>query len=513
MYKGKFEQNQTSAAPKAAKIPAPQEQTATPAVSQAEAPRRRNSQTETPRRAPQRRAPAQRKRKKRTTKGTYIFYGIYLALILVFFIVIAIAMGALKNWLVNFEAAQPKVKSQQVFEQLFSDPDWAEIYALANPDDSSSDSKTAYAVYMEELVGDDELTFIETSAGLSGDKKYIVCHGEEAVAVFTLTADNKDAEVPDWKLGTVEVFFSRNLSCSIITLPGHTVTVNGMALDDSYIIRTVSTKAEDYLPDGTHGYHLQEMQITGLIAKPEVVVTDAQGQAVEMTYDDKTCTYTQVLPEAPTITDEEYDVILAAAKAYSEYMIAGSYGLTKYFDTSSEIYKTITGGMVIRQSYSSYKFETETISDYYRYSDNLFSAKITLVTKVTRKDGSVKEFEVDSTFIFDKSSGKWIVHDMVNLDIQEQITMVRLTYKDSDNNVLSSEFVDANSNRLTTPAVTAPEGKVFTGWFAETVDESGNTTLTLTFQPDENGSVSLGGDQALEPMVLVARFENVEESA
>ena len=133
--------------------------------------------------------------------------------------------------------------------------------------------------------------------------------------------------------------------------------------------------------------------------------------------------------------------------------------------------------------------------------------------KVTRKDGSVKEFEVDSTLIFDKSSGKWIVHDMVNLDIQEEVTMVRLTYKDADNNVLSSEFVDAHTTRLTPPAVTAPEGQEFIGWFMETVDESGNTTLTLKFPPAENGSVNLSGEQALEPMVLVPRFENAEGNA
>ena len=499
MYKGKYEQNQTPAARSAAKLSAPQEQSA--------------AQTEACPRSPQRRAPAQRRRKKRTTKGTYIFYGVYLSLILVFFIVIGIAMVALKNWLINFEAAQPKVKSQQVFEQLFSAPDWAEIYALANPDDSASESKNDYAAYMEELVGDDELTFIETSAGLSGDKKYIVCHGNQTVATFTLTAQDKDAEVPDWQLGTVEVYFSRSLSYKIITLPGHTVTVNGKTLDDSCIIRTVSTKAEDYLPEGTHGYRLQEFQITDLKSKPQVIVTDEQGQAVEMTYDEQTGTYSQVLAEAPTISAEEYDVVLAAAKAYSEYMIAGSYGLTKYFDTGSQIYKTITGGMIIRQSYSSYKFETETISDYYRYSDDLFSAKINLVTKVTRKDGTVKEFEVDSTLIFEKSGGKWIVRDMVNVNIQEQVTMVRLTYKDSENNVLSSEFVDSQADRLTTPTVTVPEGQVFAGWFMESVDQNGNTTLTLKFRPDENGNVILGGNQDLESMVLVARFENPEENA
>lgn len=500
MYKGKYEQKPTPAAPVAAKVPTPEAQPA-PSDEPVNHP------------APQRRSTPQRKRKKRTTKGTYIFYGVYASVILIFFIAVFIAMGALKNWLVDLQAAQPGDASQKIFNEYFSDPDWSEIYALANPDDTDADSKAAYAAYMSETVGDKKLGFNEDAAGLNGDRKYIVYYyvdGEtgKAIGTFTLTADNKNAKVPNWKLGTMEVYFSRNLSFDIVTLPGHTVTVNGEALTEKDLISTVSTKAEEYLPSGFHGYQLLTYRVNGLMAAPEVVVTDAAGQSVEMVFDETKGTYTQSMPEAPTISDDEYNVVLSTAKAYSDFMIAGSYGFTKYFDTNSQIYKTITGGMIIRQKYASYKFLEEKITDYYQYSDTLFSAKINLVTEITRKDGTTKEYEVDSTFIFDKSSGKWIVHDMVNVDIQEQVTQVRLTYKDAEGNELSSELVDANSKNLTTPTVTVPEGKTFAGWFEETTDAQGNTTLTLRFLPDANGNVSIG--DALEPMVLVPRFEEAQ---
>ena len=507
MYKGKYERQDNPAAPKPQKSPSPQP---SPPIEQPPRPlpRQRTRQSEPAQRTRQsepmqRATPQRRKRPKKPTKGTYIFYGVYLAVILAFFIGIAVIMGALKDWLISYEAAQPETKSQQVFQQLFADPDWAHIYTLANPDDS--ESKDEYAAYMQKLVGDDQLTFIETAAGLSGDRKYIVCRGQDAVAIFTLTPDDKNVETPDWQLGSVEVFFSRYLSYNIITLPGCTVTVDGKALDESHIIRTVATKAEGYLPEGIHGYRLQELQITGLKSEPTIVVTDAQGQTVDMNYDEATKTYTQVMPELPIIGDTEYSLVLATAKAYSDFMIAGTNNLPKYFDTKSTIYKTITGGMIIRQNYSSYKFEKETISDYYRYSDDLFSAKINLVTKVTRTNGSIKEFEVDSTLIFQKINGKWVVRDMVNVDIQEQMSSVRLTFKDESGNILSSELVDAHSNRLSTPSITAPEGKQLAGWFMEIVDEQGNTTLALAFKPDASGNVTLG--QALEPMTLVPRFE------
>lgn len=535
MYKGKYEQNQTPAAPEAARIPSsgenrpapetrreprrePQRRPAQRSDSQGEP--RHNPQRD-PQRDPQRnpqRRPQQRKRKGAITKGTYIFYGVYLAIILVFFIGIAIGMGALKDWLMTYQAAQPETKSQQVFQQLFAQPDWSDLYTTANPD---ADAKVAaaYEKFMTELVGNDQLTYVETTAGLSGDKKYIVCHGNTGIATFTLTADNKDDEIPDWQLGNVTVFFSYkapNLCYSIFATPGCTVTVNGDVLGEDNIIRKITTKAEEYLPNGVHGYRLLEYRVTGLEEAPEVVITDADGAQVDATFDEAAKTYSQVLPEAPVISSDsaEYKAVLGAAKAWTEYMIkGGTAGLKQYYDTSSEAYKNIVSGEIFRQSYSSYSFNPEEITEYYRYSDTLFSAKIKLVTVVIRKaDGYHKEFTVDCTYIFKKTGGKWIVYDQVNTDIQEQITEVRVTYKDSEGNILSSDFVNADAKFMTAPTVQIPEGKVFGGWYEETTDERGNVTLSLKYKPDANGSINLAGSEdALESMILVSVFEDTKE--
>ena len=57
------------------------------------------------------------------------------------------------------------------------------------------------------------------------------------------------------------------------------------------------------------------------------------------------------------------------------------------------------------------------------------------------------------------------------------------------------------------PQVTAPEGKVFTGWFTQTVGENGVTTMELTFAPSEDGTVRLPSDHLLEPMTLYALYQ------
>lgn len=525
MYKGKYEQNQTPAAPKAARVPAPQENTEptasrpapqrnpqrTPQRSPQHSPQRSPNPQHNLQHDPQRKPNPQRKRRKGVTTGTYAFYGVYLFLILAVFIGVAIGMGALKDWLVNFQAAQPETKSQQVFQQLFSDPDWGEICTLANPD-ADPDVVEAYEKYMTELVGDDELTYIK-GASISGDKKYIVCHGTTGIAEFTLTADNMDAEVPDWRFGTVNTLFTPNLSYSIVALPGYTVKVNGEALGEDDIVRTISTKAEEYLPDGVHGYRRVEYRVSGLEKAPEVVILDESGAQVEASFDDATNTYAQVTSEQPTITADssEYQAVLGAAKAWTEYMIkGGTAGLKKYYNTNTQAYKDIVGGLIFRQSYSSYSFGQEEITDYYRYSDTLFSAKIHLITTVVRKaDGYNKEFEVDVTYIFEKTNGKWMVYDQVNVEVQEQITEVRLTYKDADGNEFYSDLVSTDAKTLTIPAIEVPEGKTFAGWYVKSTDILGNTALTEQFHPDENGNVTVV--QTLEPMVLVPQFEDAQE--
>ena len=459
---------------------------------------------EAPVRRPRRKAPA---KKQPITKGTILFYSIYAALIVVFFVGIGIAMNALNDWLVKYEASQPKVKCQAVFEDLFADPDWAELYSLAGAANTSFETGDVYAAYMNDLVGDQTLTYIETSAGLSGDKKYIVRLGTEKIATFTLTADNKDADIPDWRLGKVDIFFARNKAFTIITDPGNTITVNGVKLDDSYAVRTVSTTAEKYLPEGIHGYRLAEFYVDGLLAAPQIVVTTPTGEAVEMVYDAEKATYTQnMTPSA--IGDSEYDTLLTAAKTYCKYMIgaSGKADLKNCFDDTTKIYSTITASTTWMQGYKGYDFSPEAITDFYRYSDTLYSAKVSITLMVTRKNGTVKDYELGNTFFLENQNGQWKVIEMTNVNVQEQTTMVRLIYMNGSQ-LVSSEMVDASTGKLTPPAVTAPEGKVFSGWFYETVDENGKKTMSLAFKPDVNGNVILSGESSLEPMTLFALFE------
>ena len=499
MYQGKFQEKVTPVEPLA-----PQQNNPAP--------------------TPQRRPPQRRRRRKHTTTGTYLFYSIYVIMVLALFIAIAITMGALKNWIPTIiPNDQSADLSKAVFNQYFKDPDWEALYKSTYPD-ATQEEAAAYAEKMEAYVGDRKLAFLEYNMSISGDKKNYRVHVDGVgLSTFSLITNDPDSTNPTWYFDgfAVELFPKEPsntvyLSYHIITVPGTTVTVDGQVLTEKDIVRKVTTKAEEYLPKDVDGYGLVEYRVTGLEKEPEVQIKDKSGKVLEMSFDKDTKTYTQNFPAAPTISsaDEEYQAVLGAAKVWTEYMIkGGTAGLKKYYNPNSQAYKNIVSGEMFRQKFSSYSFHPEEITEYYRYSDTMFSAKIKLDCTVIRQaDGYNKLFTVDSTFIFEYTGGKWMVYDLTNVEIQEQIEEVRLTFKDAEGNVLSDEFVNSSTKFLTTPTVEVPEGKVFDGWYMQSFAEDGQEHMKKMFIPDSNGKVNLSGNkEPLNSMILIPQFTDAKE--
>lgn len=450
------------------------------------------------------------KHRKGPRLGGVIFYTLYFMFILVFFVATFFGLQWLQRWLTDYQAAQPTTKSQEVFDQLFSYPDWGALYDAAGIEDTPYEGKEQFVSYMENKVGDATLTFKETSAGLSGDKKYFVLLGDEKIASFTLSGQTAAiTDIPDWELGGVELFFDRSETFYIKNTDGHTVEVNGVPLDDSHVIQIATTAAAERLPIGITGVSICTQEISDLMATPTVTIFDESGNPMEVSYDAGTHTFTEQT-QANTISDDEREAALNAAKTYCLFMIekASKADIAKYFDTSSEAYSVITNlsGNLWMQGNNGYRFTKEEVSDYARYSDDLFSARVSLTLNVTRKDGTTKDFGYDSTLFFRKQdTGKWLVYDATNADVNAPVGKVRLTFMNGDT-VLSSEFVKTDATELDTPLVSAPEGKVFIGWYR--IDKYDNgTTYTMAFDPDENGHVTIPNGTTLEPMTLYALFE------
>lgn len=468
--------------------------------------------------------PKKKKKKKGPRLGGVIFYTVYFMFIFAFFVATFFALRFVNGWLLDFEAAQPTHKAEQVFTQLFTDPDWGALYESAGAQDSPYEGKEEYVNYMEAKVGSAALNYMETSAGLSGDKKFIIRLGDEKVASFTLVDKNNvgDAsldnlgEIPDWQLGSVEVFFERVGDYLIEKVDGHVAYVNNVPLDDSFTIQIATTlAAEEYLAEGTTGVSICTQKITGLMEKPEVVIFDRDGNQMEVTYDEASRTFIE-RTESNTMTDEQKDVALEASKTYSLWMIeevTDRAKIAKYFDATAKPYKDIvTLGELWMQGHAGYAFKNESVTKFASYGEDMFSVYVSLDLVVTRKDATEKTYDFDKTLFFTKLDGKWKVTDWTNVDVSQPIGKVRLTFMDGNTELLSKMFQN-DIDEIITPVINAPAGQVFAGWVRQDVAEDGTTTLTVVFQPDETGTVSLPDGHVLEPMTLYAYFEDASSAA
>lgn len=445
------------------------------------------------------------RRRRRRLNGS-IFYPVYAIGIIAFFVALAAVIAPLKDWLVRYEAAQPNHKRDEVFSQLFEARDWGRLYELAGVENTAFEDETVFAALMNDMVGQGKLTCLETSAGLSGDKKFIVKAGEEKIAMFLLTGgSDNEVEIASWELKSVEVYLPTEASVTVQRLPGQTVYINGKALDDSYTIHRTTTLADSYLPAGERGFLLELQQVTGLWQMPQVEVKDAAGNSVAITLDEATGIYTQEI--APHVLTDEFKTLAEnTARAYCKYMInASGHELWRWFDEESEAYKEI-----IRfeqwtvQSYQGYRFTETTYDDFYQYSDDCFSVVVDLTLNVTRGNGTIKPYHLRSTLVFAKNEyGKFHAVAMTNIDIQAKQEQVKLTFKQNDTEKIL--WVDPAAPKLEVPSAETVEGKTFKGWVAESKGDDGKVTLTVVF--DENGQLRLEEGKTLAPAVLTPLWE------
>ena len=488
-----------------AKAAAPVKQTA---PVQAEPQRKPNPAQDAPVKKP---AAKKRRQKKANRNVTIIFYTVYFVMIAAFFAGMFFVNSWLNDFLVNYEASQPTTKCEEIFLEHFTNPDWSALYTMAGLDDTDYEGADAFADYMDEKLAGGKLSYVETSAGLSGGHKYLLKLGDETLGYFTLVdRAPQGAELPDWQLGEVHVNVSYGKTVLIQTMKGHKVSVNGVELNNEDIIQISTTLAGNYLPGGVSAPTTCIYQVEGLMADPRIVVTDENGEATSVEYSLESGMYIEQTA-VNTIGAEEEDVAMAAAETYAKYMIeeANYAQLGKYFDSSSKIYKTITSMTLWMQGHDGYEFANEKVSQYCRYSDDLFSARVALSLNVTRRNGTVKEYTVDTTLFFKHTGSKWLVYDMTNVDVSAPIAEVRLTFK-LDDQVLSTNMYENDVPTLTAPMVTPPEGQVFAGWFRQDVDADGSIRYTQVFSPDEDGIISLPNGTKLEPMTLYALFEDAE---
>lgn len=456
-------------------------------------------------------SPAPARQKQGLRLGGLVFYTLFSLCLLVFWLGTYSGLRMLEGWLRRYEAAQPDTVCRSVFDSLFSQPDWGVLYDRAGLESGAFENKSTFVSWMEARTRGSELTYLETSAGLSEDRKYIVSLNDEKIAAFTLTnrAEDTNTEIPDWQLGTLEFFTEGTQNVRIRAPEDVSVLVNGRELPQEHVISRRVPLTQDYLPVGIAAPAEVTYLLSGLLTTPEVTAADRDGTTLSVLFDEESDVFSVIPPEV-AIGQEERDTALNAARTYALYMIkkASAADLAKYFNRSSDTYRAITGAELgFVQSAAKQEFTQEQVSDYIRYSEDLFSVRIRLNLKQTRRDGTVKDNPVDQSLFFSRDDrGRWLCYFMTAVDTNQARELVRLTFREGDT-LLQDGFVDANSASVQCPVPEVPEGKSFGGWFTEETGPEGKTVLRLVLRPDASGLAELPEDALLAPMVLYPLYE------
>lgn len=440
------------------------------------------------------------------TRKISLFYKVLLGLILALLAAFCyIRFGLLRPWLVRFEAAQPKHASQEVFAGLFSPADWGRVYDLAGLDAGVYGDREGFARSMEELTSGREMTLVETSAGLSGARRYIVKAGGDSVAAFTLTSRGTEDGEAGWQMEKVELLLGQTGTVSVRAPEGWSVLVNGAELKEDCVAQTVETAAERYLPEGIHGRRAVLWQArTSAIRQAEVKVLDREGRSAPLSYENG-CFTAEEPDEEPD--EEARAALLGAARTYARFMIreASSEQLRRYFDSGSRIYETIRSSEIWIRNTAAHSFDGEEISEYRQYGGELFSARVRMDMNVQRANGTLKGYHIDSTFFFRRTAAGWRAFEMTNVDVQREITHTRLFFMDGQKE-LGRLFVSSEERAFTPPEAPAPAGRRFTGWAVR--EKSGDSvTMTVRFRPGADGTATLPAGWIPEPMTLYAVFE------
>lgn len=427
-------------------------------------------------------------------------------------LVAGVVVGAVYwQWNQQYQASLPDQKSAEAFSLLFKDPEWDLLYTMAGVEDTPFESRDTFVRYMTANAGDQRLNYMLMPQTNPLVCEYAVFHSKGVIGSFTMVG-TEDA-IPQWSLGNVAFSIRRTNSVTIRKAPDHIAYVNGVILDDSYIVRRTYTVAEDFLPEGVHGYCLDELQVTGLMMEPLVTVTDASGNPIPMVYDSDTHTYSPMESKGDEIADSHVQFALDAAKANAAFAVRATAftDLRQFFDPNSNAYTAVCNTAPLLEGCASYTFDPSAteVTNYRSYGNSLFSATVTLKLDVTMENGDAHSFDLSWHYLYKQNyTGNFLIIEISDQSFHTIREQVRLTFI-HEGKVVETKMTDIHETTVKLPRVSPPEGKVAVGWAQKHTDAQGNETMAILFPLTANTVVQFPQGSTLEPMTLYAVYESI----
>lgn len=356
--------------------------------------------------------------KKNLNISKIVFYSIYAFITLLLIGGIIFVSLKLYNYLDKYERSLDKYEAEEIFNEYFSPCKFDKLYDMQEISLTEFESKNDFVSYMEKQIEGKTITYREVPAGLGQIKKYRIYADKTYFSEFTLTENSNPATPEDtWILDTISLVYSTNESIKIKAFTTSKLSLNGVEINDSHITENnIRTESCSRVPEGVNGIMYCEYSIDNLLLKPELTAIDRNGNESTFVFDEETQTYVEQMNyDIPT--EELKAHIQNAAQTYAKYMTldATLYSMSRYFDTKSKIYKSITTTEIQWFTpHIGYEFKDIEFKEYYIYDENTFSVRYVCNQYIYRTSTESHLFPLDLTLYFKNINGTYYIFDLIS---------------------------------------------------------------------------------------------------
>lgn len=356
--------------------------------------------------------------KPKNKKVFWKFLGIWCAVLAV---VLALALAWFYHFLGDYqrvyEASRPLLYLEELMP-LFESRDGSAILAQARaPELSPFEGEDRYGKFLEGYLAGKTLGY-GTKAGEHIEERpvYVITADEEPFAVVRLKKREETAAygLPRWRTDSIELLPRENRERYLVCPATVSAQVNGVAVgEESLVERGLPSEAQRYLGEYTTVPTYNRYELGKLYTDPEVAGVNPAGEAVEITYNEKTGCYTADFGADPAQLEEMGDFAVQMVRDYAMYISndAPYNALDKYFPAGSKLLVGIKSNA--RQFYDAHyrpEIKNEELRGFTTYSDSAFSARVYLEQYMfVPYSGKTRQVNTDITVYFVKLDGGWKV--------------------------------------------------------------------------------------------------------
>lgn len=345
-----------------------------------------------------------------------IFYICLLILIVIVVVLTELGKSQLKDVLKEYEDSQPKYVAEDFLESNFTGSVGKACAQLFASQISEYESEESIAAYFDDVTAGQEFALQSVSTGVGGDLQYVVKCDNKKFVTFSIVKSGETTEhgFDLYRLSDA-VLNEKLLNTYSIKVPiGYSLTVNGVAADVQYCLGDrIETESQEFMPEGVDGIVYTTYMFPKLCGEPTFAVTAPNGKICEVMQNEDGVYHAKIAYD-DALADAYSEYVVEATKAYACYLQkdAGFAKVGKYMDPTSQLYANIKSSpnwMVI--DHNSYDFEDIQTSEFYAYSEDVFSCRVTLthVLKYPRLDDY--RDALDITWYLRKVDGQYLIYN------------------------------------------------------------------------------------------------------